>query len=477
MSLLKPDLCVVGAGSGGLSVAAAAAMMGVPVVLVEKATMGGDCLNTGCVPSKALIAAGQRAQDIRDAAAFGITTGEPQIQMARVRDHIRETIHRIAPNDSVERFRALGVQVIAGEAAFEDARTLIVGTTRIQARRFVLATGSRPAIPPIPGLSDCPYLTNETVFDLSRKVETLVVIGGGPVGLEIAQAHCRLGARVIVLEAGHILAREDAEMAAGLARALRAEGIDLREAVRIEQVAPKGSGARITLATEAGSETIEASHLLVATGRAPVTDGLGLDKAGIAHGPAGIRTDRGLRTTNRRVYAIGDCADVPGSGLRLTHVANYHAGLVIRSALFRMPAKVRLETLPRVTYTDPELAAVGLTEEEARARHGGVRVLRWPFSENDRAQAERRTTGHAKLVLDRKGRLLGAAILGPQAGELLTPWTLALTKRLTVSDVAATVAPYPTLSEVNRRVALSNLAELAGNPWLRRLLAFLRLFG
>lgn len=478
MSLLKPDICVIGAGSGGLSVAAAAAMLGVRVVLIEKGLMGGDCLNVGCVPSKALIAAGARAHDIRNSAAFGITIGDPQVNMARVRDHVHGVISAISPTDSRQRFKALGVQVLEGEAEFEDSRTLVLGPTRIQARRFVIATGSRPAVPPIPGLDTVPYLTNETLFDISRKIDTLVIIGGGAIGMEMAQAHARLGARVVVIESGQALGREDPEIAAIVLSALRGEGISIREGLSVDKVAAKGNGIRLHLSHSDGpSETLDASHLLVATGRTPVTDGIGLDKAGIKATKNGITVDRGLRTSNRRVYAIGDCAAVPGGDLRFTHVANYHAGLVLRSALFRLPVKVDPTVLPRVTYTDPEIAAVGLNEEEARAKHKGIGVLRWPFAENDRAQAQRTLTGHVKVVTDKRGRILGCTIVGPHAGELITPWTLALTKGLTLRDLAGVVVPYPTLSEINRRVAVSSFASSLTNPWVRRALSFLRIFG
>jgi pyruvate/2-oxoglutarate dehydrogenase complex dihydrolipoamide dehydrogenase (E3) component len=478
LTLLKPDICVIGAGSAGLSVAAASAMFGVPVVLVEKSLMGGDCLNVGCVPSKALIAAGARAHDIRNSEAFGISVAEPQINMARVRDHVQNVIKAIAPTDSRERFRALGVQVLDGEGAFEDGRTLVLGTTRIQARRFVIATGSRAAIPPIPGLDSVPYLTNETIFTISRKIDTLAIIGGGPIGLEIAQAHARLGARVVVFEAGRALGREDPEIAAIALAALRSEGITIHEGIRIDKASTKSNGIRLNFTDADGAtEILDASHLLVAAGRTPVMDGLGLDKAEVKTGKNGIVVDRGLRTSNRRIFAIGDCADVPGGDMRFTHVANYHAGLVLRSALFRLPVRVNPDILPRVTYTDPEIAAVGLSEADAREKHGRIGVLRWPFAENDRAQGHRTTTGHVKVITGKRGRILGCTIVGPHAGELITPWTIALTKRLTLSDLAGVVVPYPTLSEINRRVAVSSFASSLSNVWLRRLLSFLRSFG
>ncbi len=476
--VLKPDLCVIGAGSAGLSVAAAAAMFGVPVVLVEKGEMGGDCLNVGCVPSKALIAAGARAEAFRTAGPFGIAPAEPQVNMARVRDHVRSVVAAIAPNDSVERFTALGVRVIRAPARFVSPRAVEAGGVRIEARRFVLATGSRPAMPAIQGLDRIECLTNETIFEVSRKIEHLVVIGAGAVGLELAQAHRRLGAAVTVIDAGPALPHEDPELARIVVAALAREGVDLREGARIVRVEPRRGGVRVVLDDGEGGETVvDGSHCLVATGRVPVTEDLGLEAAGIRAGQDGIAVDRGLRTANRRVYAIGDCASAAVAGPRLTHVANAHAGLVIRSALFRLPARVDAAAIPRALYTEPELAAVGLTEGEARERHGRVRIARWPFSENDRAQAGRETVGHVKIVMDRKGRILGAHIVGARAGELIAPWTMAIDQGLKLSAMASYVVAYPTLSEAGKRAAIADMQPLTANPWIRRLIGLLRRLG
>jgi pyruvate/2-oxoglutarate dehydrogenase complex dihydrolipoamide dehydrogenase (E3) component len=477
--VLKPDLCVVGAGSGGLSVAAIAASFGVSVVLVEKDRMGGDCLNVGCVPSKALIAAGRRAHEIRHAGAFGLERGDPKVNFTRVRDHVRGVIAAIAPNDSAERFSALGVRVIRAEARFTGPRTLAAGDVAIEARRFVLATGSRPAAPPIPGLAETPYLTNETVFDLGRRPERLIVIGGGPIGVEIAQAHRRLGAEVVILEAARLLPREDPEMAAVIERALLRDGIAIRTGAAIERIEARDERmvALLKGTDGAAGESIEGSHLLIATGRRPVTDGLGLEAAGIAFDKSGIIVDKGLRTANRRVFAIGDCAGGAAGPLKFTHVANYHAGIVIRRALFRLPARVDHSAIPRVTFTDPELAAVGLTEEEARAKRSAIRILRWPVAENDRAQTERATEGHVKAVVTSGGKILGCAIAAPHAGELIVPWALAISKGMKVQDLAGLVFPYPTFSEVTKRAAVEFLRPSAQNPWLRRFIGVMRRFG
>jgi pyruvate/2-oxoglutarate dehydrogenase complex dihydrolipoamide dehydrogenase (E3) component len=470
---------VIGAGSGGLSVAAIAASFGVPVVLIEKGRMGGECLNVGCVPSKALIAAAHHAHDIRAAGPFGVERGEPRVNYARVRDHIRDVIAAIAPNDSAERFGALGVQVIRAEARFTDDKTVVAGSATIAARRFVLATGSRPAVPPIPGLEAVPYLTNDTIFDLSRRPERLLVIGGGPIGVEIAQAHRGLGAEVVLLEAARLLPREDAEMAAVIERALLRDGVELRTGVALERVAAEDDKIIVQLAGSEGgpAQRIDGTHLLVATGRAPMTEGLGLEAAGVAFDRTGIKVDKGLRTTNRRVYAVGDCAGGGAGPYKFTHAANYHAGLVIRSALFRLPVRVDPGAIPRVVYSDPELAAIGLSEEEARAKHRNVRILRWPVAENDRAQAERATDGHVKALVTGRGKILGCAIAAPHAGELIVPWALAISKGLKVQDLAGLVFPYPTFSEVTKRAAVEFIKPGAQNPWVRRLVGAVRRLG
>jgi pyruvate/2-oxoglutarate dehydrogenase complex dihydrolipoamide dehydrogenase (E3) component len=375
----------------------------------------------------------------------------------------------------VERFRAMGVTVIQAEASFVDAHTIVAGETTIRARRFVLATGSTPVAPPIPGLAEVPYLTNETIFDLAEKPARLLVIGGGPIGIEIAQAHRRLGAEVTVVEAApRLLARDDPEMAAVVERALLDDRVKLHVGAVIERAEAGSEGIRLHLRDGDERHILEGSHLLVATGRKPVTEGLGLEAAGIAVDKTGIVVDRGLKTGNRRVYAIGDCAGGAAGGLRFTHVANYHAGVVVRNALFRLPVKVDTAAIPRVTYTDPELAAVGMTEEEARATGKTLRILRWPVSENDRAQAERRTRGHLKAVVTPRGQILGCAIAAPHAGELIVPWALAMAKGLKVQDLAGLVFPYPTYSEISKRAAVELLRGSLGNPWLGRLMGLVR---
>ncbi|MBU8873374.1 FAD-dependent oxidoreductase [Reyranella sp. MMS21-HV4-11] len=465
--LLTPDVCIVGGGSAGLVVASGAAQLGLDVVLVERGPMGGDCLNFGCVPSKALIAAARAAQAQRSGAAFGIAPVEPTVDFSKVMDHVAGVIAAIAPNDSVERFEALGVRVLQDEARFVGRNELLAGSHRIRSKRIVLATGSRPALPPVPGLAEVPHFTNETIFANRTLPSHLMVLGGGPIGVEMAQAFRRLGARVTVLEAATCLAKDDPELSAIVVTRLRAEGIDIREGTRVASV--ERTGGSIATVLE-GGERIEGSHLLVAAGRIPNVEVLDLDKADIAHDRRGITVDDSLRTSNRNVWAIGDC-----NGLyAFTHMAGHEASLFIRGALFRAPAKLNPGIVPWATYTDPELAQVGLGEREARAKHGdGIRVLRWKFSENDRAQTEHETDGLVKAITDRRGRVLGAGIAGPQAGELIQTWCLAMAGRLKISTLAGFVPPYPTLGETAKRAAGSYYTETLFGPRTRGLVRFL----
>lgn len=470
---IECDICVIGAGSGGLSVAAAAAAFGVSVVLIEKHKMGGDCLNYGCVPSKALIAAGKRAHLMRTKNGFGISPQEPRIDYKAVHGHVQSVIEAIEPNDSVERFTGLGVQVIEAAGRFIDKATVEAGDRRIKARRFVIATGSAPLVPPIPGLDSVPYFTNETIFDNQQKIEHLVIVGGGPIGLELAQAHRRLGSQVTVLEGAKALAKDDPELTSLVLQHLRREDIDIREGALATSIEGGPGNVRVHIKVGNREEVVAGTHVLIAAGRKPNVDDLGLEAAGVKFDKKGVKVSAGLVTSNRRIYAIGDVI----GGLQFTHVANYHAGIVIRKALFRIPVKVKEDIIPWVTFTDPELAHAGLTEDQAVAKHGKVSVLRWPYHENDRAQAERVTSGHVKVVTDKKGRILGATIVGEHAGELIQMWSLAISQKLKVKAMTEWISPYPTLSEINKRVAYKFYAGATSSPLVRKVIRLLAKLG
>lgn len=445
------DICVIGAGSGGLSVAAGAVQMGASVALFERGKMGGDCLNYGCVPSKALLAAGHAAAHYGHTSQFGVAGGSADVDFAAVNDHVHGVIAGIAPHDSVERFEDLGVEVYQEGARFAGPREVIgENGTKVRARRFVIATGSSPAVPPIPGLDAVDYLTNETVFNLRERPEHLIVVGGGPIGLEMSQAHRQLGAKVTVLEAMQIMGPDDRDLVAVVRARLEGEGIAIHEGAKVVSVAAADGGVTVSCEHYGKSFAVTGSHILVAAGRAPNLSSLNLDAAGIVHDKRGIEVDARLRTTNKRVFAVGDVA----GKYQFTHIAGYHAGVVIRNILFRLPAKLNYDAVPWVTYTDPELANVGMTEKDAREAYGDdVRVLTAEFAENDRARTERRTDGFVKAVVGRKGRVLGAGIVGPHAGEIIQPWILAISQKMKIGAMAQMIAPYPTLGEINKRAA------------------------
>jgi len=434
MTRIKTDLCIIGGGSGGLSIAAGAAQMGADVVLLESNKMGGDCLNYGCVPSKALLSEGKRA-------AAGQT-----VAFDAAKDHVADAIATIAPHDSAERFERLGVRVIKDHGRFISPTEVRAGNTVIAARRFVVATGSGPLVPPIDGIEDVTVHTNETIFELRERPEHLLVIGGGPIGMEMAQAHRRLGCRVTVIEGEKALGKDDADLAAVVLDRLRDEGVEIVEGAPAEKITEKDG--RVTVRTGKGDYT--GSHVLMAVGRKVNVESLGLDAAGVDSDKRGVRVTDTLRSTsNRRVYAVGDAA----GGLQFTHVAGYHAGIVIRSALLGLPAKQKIHHIPWTTYTDPELAQVGLTEAQAREAHGdSLEVAAAEFAGNDRAVAEGKTTGGIKVMVV-KGRPVGATIVGPMAGELIAMWAMAIANNMKMSAISNTVLPYPTFNEINKRAA------------------------
>ena len=446
METIKTDILVIGAGSGGLSVAAGAVQMGASVVLLEGHKMGGDCLNLGCVPSKALIASGKAAYGQAHAAAYGVADVVPQVDYAAAKDHVASVIAQIEPVDSQERFEGLGVQVIREYGKFISPTEVEAGEYRIKARRVVISTGSTPFVPPIPGLDTVPYETNETLFELREQPAHLLVIGGGPIGMEMAQAHLRMGSKVTVIEGAKALGKDDPEIAAIVLDKLRAEGVVIEEDALAGEI--KGKAGAIEVHTKDG-RVFKGSHLLMAVGRKSNMDKLNLEAAGIETHRTGIVVDDSMKTTNKKVYAIGDVA----GGLQFTHVAGYQAGVIIRSALFGLPAKQSTKHIPWATYTDPELAQVGLTEAQARDEHGDkLEVVRFDIHHNDRLIAERKAYGLIKVMV-LKGRPVGVSIAGPQAGELIGMWSLAIANKLKMSQISAMVAPYPSVFEVNKRAA------------------------
>lgn len=449
---LHVDLCVIGGGAAGLSVAAGAVQLGQDVALIERATMGGECLNTGCVPSKALLAAAHAAHIARSASRYGITA-TPLVDYASVQKHLRHVIGKIEPHDSQDRFEGLGVKVVRENAYFTGPHTVQAGTTTIHARRFVIATGSTAAIPPIAGLDPARVLTNDTIFGLATLPVHLVIIGGGPVGVEMAQAHRRLGARVTLIERDRILPHDDADTVSVLRRQLTADDdIRLFENAHITRVRHDDDGTTTVILDNFGPVTGDA--VLVAAGRVPRTADLNLDAAGVRHDASGIVVDHHLRTNRRHIFALGDCAGGDGAGPRLTHVAGYQAGIVIRNMLFKIPARIDYRAMPHVTYTDPEIAQVGMTQPEATRRWGSrARATIWTFRENDRAQAERDTQGLVKIITGPGGRIVGASIAGAGAGDMIAPWVLAVHRRLRMADMAAITLPYPTRSEAGKRAA------------------------
>ncbi|QIE46680.1 FAD-dependent oxidoreductase [Pseudohalocynthiibacter aestuariivivens] len=468
MAKLKTDILVIGAGSGGLSVAAGAVQMGAKVVLLEGHKMGGDCLNYGCVPSKALIASGKAAYAQGHAEKYGVANVRPKVDYAAAKDHVAGVIDTIAPVDSQERFEGLGVHVIREFGAFISPTEVQAGDTVITARRIVIATGSSPLVPPIPGLDKVPYETNETLFELREKPEHLLIIGGGPIGMEMAQAHIRLGSKVTVIEGDRALGKDDPETAAIVLDQMRDEGIEIAEGAMASEI--RGKAGAIEIEAKDG-RVFKGSHLLMAVGRKTNTDKLNLQAAGIETTKAGIKVDGSLKTTNNRVYAIGDVA----GGMQFTHVAGYHAGVIIRSALFALPSQQRTEHIPWATYTEPELAQVGLTEAQAREAHGDrLEVVRFEYAHNDRAIAERKTTGLIKVMVMR-GRPIGASIAGAQAGELINLWALVLANKMKMKQVAAMVAPYPTLGEINKRVAGAYFSpRLFDSPMIKRVVGLIQ---
>ncbi len=456
------DVIVIGGGSAGLVTAAGSVGIGARPALIERDRLGGECLWTGCVPSKALLACAKLAAHAANGGQYGIDA-TVRVDFARVMQWVHGARTRIEPNDSPERFRGLGVEVVQGTARFTGPRVVDVDGRRLTARRVVVATGSRPVVPPVRGLDGVPYLTNESIFEIAERPAHLLVLGGGPIGLELAQAFVRLGSRVTVVESSAtLLSNEEPDLVQSLAARLVAEGVELHLGAKAVEASRTPRGVSLTLESVGGTRVVQGSHLLVATGRIARTETLDLASAGVAVGERGIVVDEHLRTTADGVWACGDVVDGP----RFTHVADYQARLVIRNAFFPMKAKADYAAIPWVTYTDPELAHVGLTEHDARARYGtDVRVFTRSFSDVDRAIADGETEGMVKLITRGNGTLLGGHILAAGAGDMIGEVALALKHRLGINALASLVHPYPTMPDAIRQAAEGfNKARFTGVP-------------
>ena len=454
------DICIIGAGAGGLSIAYGATHLGRSVVLFEAEEMGGDCLNYGCVPSKALISAAKYAHAQGAGAKMGIAPAKAKVDFPAVKSHIQGVIDTIAPVDSQERYEGFGATVIREFARFKDANTVESKTTIVKAKRFIVATGSRASAPPIPGLSDVPFLTNETVFQMEEQPKHLLIIGAGPIGLELGQSFRRLGSEVTIVDIAAPLGRSEPEHAKALVHALEEEGVVFRAPVKTEKISHTKSGVTIHLE---GGETIKGSHILVAAGRAPAVMDLNLEAAGVKFDRRGIETDDCLRTANKKVFAVGDTAKTPDGFPRggLTHAAGFHAGIIIKAFYFlppilsRVMGKATTDRMPAAIYTAPELANIGLTEAQAREAGHNVKVLKFEFEENDRAIAERNREGEVKIIATTKGKILGASIIGEGAGDLIQMISVCMTNKVKVSGLAQIISPYPTRGEAVKRAASS----------------------
>ncbi len=450
----KQDLVVIGGGPGGLVVASVAAQVGLRVTLIEKSEhLGGDCLHSGCVPSKTFIHMARTAHIARRGAASGLLSVMPDIDYGKVIDRVEDVINRIQQHDDPERFRSYGCDVRFGTARFISPHEVTVDDEIISGRRFVIATGSMPAIPPIPLLEQTGFETNETIFKRRSLPEHLAVIGGGPVGVELAQAFSRLGSQVSLIEAAdRLLMHEDEQTSLLLRQALEEEGIHINTATQVSGVRREGDARQIALAD---GRTVECERILVATGRRPAVHGLGLEEAGVEFGRQGIRVDRRLRTSQKHIYAVGDVC----GPYQFTHMAEYQAGIALANIVFRTPKKTDYRVVPRVVYTDPEVASVGLTETEAKKNGIKYHTAEFEMAGIDRAITDGQTQGRARLLIS-KGRIAGASLVGPHAGELIHELALAMQVNTKVKDIAAMIHAYPTYAQIHRRAINTSYAHL-----------------
>ena len=465
------DMGILGAGAAGLTIAAGAARAGAKVLLVEKTDrLGGDCLYYGCVPSKTLIRTARVYHLMREAQKFGLPdVREAKPDYSAIARRIQSVIAAIRQHDSPERFCSLGVRVEHGSCAFLDDHSIRLNGKSLSARHWAIATGSRAAIPPIPGLAQTDFVTNKEIYSLDHLPLSMVIIGGGPLGVEFAQAFSRLGTRVAILESSsQILGNDDRDMADAVMASLRNEGVELFLGSVVTSTRNDGIEKEVAFTQEGESKAVRGEVLLVAAGRTANLDGIGLEAAGVERDRRGLKLDERLRTTRKHIFGAGD---VTGT-YQFTHAAGYEGGIVLINAIFHIPKKARYAYMPHVTYTDPELASIGMNEKSARALGVDYRVWTEEFSNNDRALAEGRSSGKIKLLLDEKGRPLGIQILGPNAGDLLGEWVTQLNGKVKLSTLASAVHPYPTLCEINKRVAGNFLATKVFSENVREMLTF-----
>lgn len=470
MSIYDFDIGVIGAGAAGLTVASGAAQLGAKTLLIEKEDLlGGDCLHFGCVPSKTLIKSAAVYHQMGRLADFGLPeVPRPPVDFTKVRQRIDETIQAIQHHDSVERFSGMGVDVRFGDARFIDDHKVSVGTAELTAKKWVICTGSSPYVPPVPGLPDAQALTNRTIFSLDSLPESLIIVGGGPIGIEMAQAFRRLGAAVTVLQRDtQILSREDVDLADRLQSMLEEEGIRFMLGCELLSVDGGQAEKQVRLREADGVERlITGSHLLVGAGRTVNVEGLNLENAGVRYTEKGIEVDRSLKTSRKHIYAAGDIV----GGYQFTHAAGYEGGIVVSNAVIGLPRKTNYRWMPHCTYCDPELGGIGMSEKEAKQRSLDYEILEESFSDNDRARAESEIRGTIKLIIDKKGKTLGVRILGFHAGDLLGEWVAALNGGVKLSTIAGSIHPYPTISEINKRVVGTLFSKKIFSDRVRKIL-------
>ncbi len=466
------DIGIIGGGAAGLTTASGAAQLGAKVILIEQEDkLGGDCLHYGCVPSKTLIKSAHVYHQMKHAPAFGLPQVDlPQVDFGQVADRIRSVVDTIQKHDSEERFCSLGAKAVFGQPRFVDEHAVTLKGKTISAGKWVIATGSSPVVPPIPGLADTPHLTNKEVFYMDALPGSMIILGAGPIGIEMAQAFNRFGTKVTVIDRNpRILGKEDKDMADGVMQVLAAEGVRFVLEASIEQVEDLPDARQVTVTDTAGdTHWVKADAILVGMGRSANTKGLGLSGIGIAVERTGIQVDSRLRTSHKHIYAAGDV----NGGYQFTHAAGYEGGIVISNAVFHLPRKVNYTWLPWVTYTDPELASIGMNETAAKKAGINYQLFTESFQDNDRALAEKETDGKIKLLLDEKEKPIGVQILGPGAGNLISEWVAAFNGKVKLSTIAAAIHPYPTIGEINKRVAGNYLSPKIFSPAIQKGLKF-----